>query len=190
MAMELFSANGFEQTTVGEIAEAAGIGRRTFFRYFASKSDILWHDHSVRLERMSGYLQACPPEQPLFEAIRAAVVATTDFGAEDHACRLGLRIELMETVPALQSQLDARPRLVAASHRRVRRPAVGHAARGPAAAIRGLCQPRRHHGDHALVGATPAPTYSTTWTRRCASLASVSTSCTAQAQQEPTRIAP
>jgi mycofactocin system transcriptional regulator len=104
VALELFSANGFEQTTVDEIAAAAGIGRRTFFRYFASKADILWYDHQLRLERMSGYLQACPRGQPLFDAIRAAVVASTDFGAEDHA-RLGLRIELMETVPALQSHL-------------------------------------------------------------------------------------
>src|SRR5579863_5655824 len=40
IAFDLFEANGFEQTTVEDIATAAGIGRRTFFRYFPSKNDV------------------------------------------------------------------------------------------------------------------------------------------------------
>ena len=40
VAFELFDRQGFEGTTVGDIARAAGIGRRTFFRYFASKNDV------------------------------------------------------------------------------------------------------------------------------------------------------
>ena len=39
-AFELFDRQGFEGTTVDDIAAAAGIGRRTFFRYFASKNDV------------------------------------------------------------------------------------------------------------------------------------------------------
>lgn len=41
VGMELFLAKGYEATTLDEIAEAAGISRRTFFYYFASKDDIL-----------------------------------------------------------------------------------------------------------------------------------------------------
>lgn len=39
-AIELFAAEGFEETTVDEIAQAAGISRRTFFRYFETKGDL------------------------------------------------------------------------------------------------------------------------------------------------------
>lgn len=41
-ALELFSTKGFEQTTAAEIAEAAGLTQRTFFRYFADKWDVLF----------------------------------------------------------------------------------------------------------------------------------------------------
>lgn len=49
--MKLFLAKGYEATTVDEIAEAAGISRRTFFHYFASKDDIL-------LAHLGGYRDA------------------------------------------------------------------------------------------------------------------------------------
>src|SRR5215470_12756676 len=74
VAFELFAANGFEQTTVEEIAAAAGIGRRTFFRYFPSKNDIPWGAFETELERMRARLRACPPEMPLMDAIRLALV--------------------------------------------------------------------------------------------------------------------
>src|SRR5579875_1846480 len=52
VAFELFAAKGFEQTTVDDIAAAAGIGRRTFFRYFPSKNDVPWGMFELELERM------------------------------------------------------------------------------------------------------------------------------------------
>jgi AcrR family transcriptional regulator len=57
VAMDLFVANGFEATTLDEIAAAAGISRRTFFHYFKSKDDLL-------LAHVEGYS----------EAIKAAVL--------------------------------------------------------------------------------------------------------------------
>lgn len=74
IAFGLFDRYGFEQTTVDDIAAAAGIGRRTFFRYFSSKNDIPWGMFERELERMRIRLKACPPEVPLMDAIREALV--------------------------------------------------------------------------------------------------------------------
>jgi AcrR family transcriptional regulator len=48
-AFELFAAQGYDGTTVDAIAERAGIARRTFFRYFRSKDDVIFPDHDTLL---------------------------------------------------------------------------------------------------------------------------------------------
>jgi TetR/AcrR family transcriptional regulator, regulator of mycofactocin system len=99
-AFELFDARGFDATTINEIAEAAGIGRRTFFRYFPSKNDIPWGSFEKELDRMRVRLRACPPEVPLMDALRLALV---DFNRVDPA-QVPLhrrRMELILRVPAL-----------------------------------------------------------------------------------------
>ena len=99
-AFALFAANGFDATTVDEIAAAAGIGRRTFFRYFPSKNDVPWGAFELELERMRVRLKACPPEVPLMDAIRLALV---DFNRVSPA-EVPLhrrRMELILRVPTL-----------------------------------------------------------------------------------------
>ena len=54
LALALFLERGFEQTTVDDIVEAAGIGRRTFFRYFRSKNDLPWGDFDQLLGAVPG----------------------------------------------------------------------------------------------------------------------------------------
>jgi AcrR family transcriptional regulator len=51
-AIDQFSRNGFEDTTVDAIAAAAGCSRRTFYRYFGSKEDVLFYDLPAVLERL------------------------------------------------------------------------------------------------------------------------------------------
>jgi len=99
-AFALFAVRGFDATTVDEIAAAAGIGRRTFFRYFPSKNDIPWGAFEVELERMRVRLKACPPEIPLADAIRVALI---DFNRVTPA-QVPLhrrRMELILRVPTL-----------------------------------------------------------------------------------------
>ena len=99
-AFALFAAHGFDATTVDEIAAAAGIGRRTFFRYFPSKNDIPWGAFEDELDRMRVRLKAGPPQVPLMDAIRLALI---DFNRVSPA-QVPLhrrRMELILRVPAL-----------------------------------------------------------------------------------------
>jgi mycofactocin system transcriptional regulator len=99
-AFALFAAHGFEATTVDEIAVAAGIGRRTFFRYFPSKNDIPWGAFEDELERMRERLRACPPRMPVMDAIRLALI---DFNqvAPAQVPLHRRRMELILRVPTL-----------------------------------------------------------------------------------------
>jgi len=57
-AIELFTANGYEQTTVEQISEAAGVAPRTFFHHFTAKDDILFHGYADRLEEATRRFRA------------------------------------------------------------------------------------------------------------------------------------
>lgn len=78
-AFELFSARGFEATTVEDIASAAGIGRRTFFRYFASKNDVVWGDFQGHLDRLRAGLDCMDPALAVGPALVEAIVAFNVF---------------------------------------------------------------------------------------------------------------
>lgn len=107
VAFELFGRNGFEATTVDAIARAAGVGRRTFFRYFDSKNDVVWGSFTEQLALMRDQFLACPDEQPLMEALRTVVV---EFNRVDpaEAPRHRRRLELILQVPALQAHSTLR----------------------------------------------------------------------------------
>jgi AcrR family transcriptional regulator len=55
-AFELFAAQGYDSTTVDAVAERAGIARRTFFRYFRSKDDVIFPDHDSLLATVQQHL--------------------------------------------------------------------------------------------------------------------------------------
>jgi mycofactocin system transcriptional regulator len=101
-AFALFAQHGFEETTVDDIAAAAGIGRRTFFRYFASKNDVVWGEFDRGLERFRDVLAGADPSTPWMTALREAVV---DFNAlhEEQLPVHRERMELILHVPALQA---------------------------------------------------------------------------------------
>ena len=102
IAFELFAEQGFDATTVDDIARAAGIGRRTFFRYFPSKNDIPWGAFDDQLERLRTDLRAYPADQPLMDVVRAALVdfnRVPDAEVPWHRRRMALILR----VPALQA---------------------------------------------------------------------------------------
>jgi mycofactocin system transcriptional regulator len=107
VAFELFGRQGFERTTIDDIAAAAGIGRRTFFRYFPSKNDVPWGNFDAELERMRARLAACAPRTPLMDAIRVAIV---DFNRidPDQVPWHRRRMELILRTPALQAHSTLR----------------------------------------------------------------------------------
>ncbi len=102
ISLRLFSSDGFEETTVEHIAAEAGVSRRTFFRYFESKADVLWHAFDGEVGALRAAFGAVPPEVPLMQAINDVVVGVNSYRAED-VPELRTRMHLIGTVPALQA---------------------------------------------------------------------------------------
>lgn len=131
IALRLFERDGFEATTVDDIAAAAGIGRRTFFRYYGSKNDVVWGDFATGLDDLRAWLHDCPAEVPLLEALTQAVVRFNELdpaAVPAHRQRMALILR----VPALQ----AHSTLQYASWREVVAEFVAERLGEPVAAVR------------------------------------------------------
>ncbi|MGH8975330.1 MAG: TetR family transcriptional regulator [Acidimicrobiia bacterium] len=103
VALRLFVERGFDATTVDDIAAAAEVSRRTFFRYFASKEDVLLADHPKNLAALREALAARPPSEPILTALRQALMSMSGSYEEDRE-RLLRRAKLMRTTPSLQAR--------------------------------------------------------------------------------------
>lgn len=75
-ALDLFRKDGFGPTTVTQIAEAAGVTERTFFRYFPSKEAVLFQDYESRLEWFRAALAVRPDDESIVDSV---LVATQSF---------------------------------------------------------------------------------------------------------------
>ncbi|MGO8961231.1 MAG: mycofactocin system transcriptional regulator [Streptosporangiaceae bacterium] len=102
ISLRLFSEAGFDETTVEQIAAAAGVSRRTFFRYFDSKADVLWHAFDGEVRALRAAFAAVTPDVPLMAAIRQVVIGVNRYQAED-VPELRTRMNLIGSVPALQA---------------------------------------------------------------------------------------
>jgi AcrR family transcriptional regulator len=74
-AYELFLAEGYDQTTVADIAKRAGLTERTFFRHYADKREVLFGGSSALQDELLRAIVELPPALPTFEAVRIAVEA-------------------------------------------------------------------------------------------------------------------
>jgi mycofactocin system transcriptional regulator len=102
IALRLYTEQGFEETTVEQVAAAAGVSRRAFFRYFDSKAAVLWHEFDGEVEALRAAFSRIPDDVPMMSAIRQAVVGVNRYRAEDLP-ELRTRINLISSVPALQA---------------------------------------------------------------------------------------
>jgi mycofactocin system transcriptional regulator len=100
IALRLFTEKGFHETTVDEIAAAAGVSRRTFFRYYDAKSKVLWNEFDREVDTIRATLEDAPDDVPVMDAVRHAVIAANHYRAEDVA-ELRMRMHLISTVPEL-----------------------------------------------------------------------------------------
>ncbi|MCP9206571.1 TetR family transcriptional regulator [Streptomyces sp. NEAU-Y11] len=68
-AFQLYLERGFERTTVDDIVARAGVGRRSFFRYFPSKEDAVFPDHESCLADMTAFLDAASDERDAIDVV-------------------------------------------------------------------------------------------------------------------------
>jgi TetR/AcrR family transcriptional regulator, regulator of mycofactocin system len=102
VALELFAERGFDEVSVDDVARAAGIARRTLFRYYPTKNAIPWGDFDGHLEHMRDLLREVPTDAPMSVALRSAVLAFNRFDeAETAHHRQRMRV-ILETA-ALQA---------------------------------------------------------------------------------------
>src|SRR5680860_78309 len=99
-ASDLFLERGFDETTVQDIAERAVVSRRTFFRYFTSKEEVLFAGEREEIRRAGGVLASRPAEESLLASLEHAITALANAYSHDRDHRLA-RARLITDHPSL-----------------------------------------------------------------------------------------
>ncbi|WP_159502325.1 TetR/AcrR family transcriptional regulator [Microbacterium sp. 18062] len=100
-ALDLFALQGFEATSVDQIAQAAGISRSTFFRQFGGKDDVVFADHELLLGQLRTYLSA-EHGNPWEAVCEASMQVYRHFAADPELARR--RYTIVRGVPALRDR--------------------------------------------------------------------------------------
>ena len=100
VALELFERDGYDNTTIEQITDGAGLAPRTFFSYFTTKDDLVLADYSRRLERILGELELRPADEHPWRALEASFSAVAaDY--ESEADRIRRRFTIMTGTPSV-----------------------------------------------------------------------------------------
>jgi TetR/AcrR family transcriptional regulator, regulator of mycofactocin system len=102
VALGLFAQSGFAEVSVDDVAQAAGIARRTVFRYYASKNAIPWGDFDAHLQHLRELLDNVDPAIPLGAALRAALLSFNTFD-ESETVRHRQRMRVILQTAELQA---------------------------------------------------------------------------------------
>lgn len=179
-ALDLFARQGFDQTSVEQIAQAAGVSRSTFFRQFGGKDDVVFADHELLLAQVRDFL-AGTHDDPWDAVCEASLLVYSHFAADPELARR--RYTVVRGVPALRDReivtvfryerlfdeylraaipgldpLDAVgfSAVVTAVHNHVLRQLLRGSKRVPASVLRGaLDDARRRFGVHPDAEAAP-----------------------------------
>ncbi|WP_082498809.1 MULTISPECIES: TetR family transcriptional regulator [unclassified Plantibacter] len=95
LAQDLFAAKGYEQTTIDDLVAAAGISRRTFFRYFTSKEDLMLGKYDAWSQMLGEALAARPAEEPIWESLRRSFDVVVEHFEDATLAERALAIELI-----------------------------------------------------------------------------------------------
>lgn len=106
LAQRLFLERGYEATSVDDVAATAGIGRRTFFRYFPTKADVLFVESPADVARLEAGLAGADPGESVRSSLRRAVVTALAVAPGDVEWARQ-RAELILGVPALRAHAHA-----------------------------------------------------------------------------------
>lgn len=102
-ALELYVERGFEQTTVAEIAQRAGVTARTFFRHFTDKREVLFAGSEELQAGLLTALAAAPDAASPMGMVAAVLDAAAGFLGQDHA-RSRIRQSIIEANPELRER--------------------------------------------------------------------------------------
>jgi AcrR family transcriptional regulator len=130
-ALKLYAERGFEQTTVADIAERAGLTERTFFRYFADKREVLFSGSETLVESFENAVAEAPRTLGPMAAVAESLAAAADFfdGRIEHSRR---RQAVIDANPSLQERELIK---LAALSAAVARALCGRGVDGPAAIL-------------------------------------------------------
>lgn len=105
-AIDLFAQKGFDETTVDDIAHAAGTSRRSFFRYFESKSDLIAQPVVNYVTLVTDTIRSCPPTDSISEVFRHTVLQVAQYSAVQPRARQVMEIAVR--FPAAREAQGAR----------------------------------------------------------------------------------
>jgi AcrR family transcriptional regulator len=102
-AITLFDEQGYEVTTVAQIAEAAGLTKRTFFRYFSDKREVLFNGSAELQQRWLEAVAAAPEDAAPLAIVLAGLGPVADLFVERHAFAR-MRSRIIDANPELQER--------------------------------------------------------------------------------------